>query len=59
MIAVNGWCAGGKGGGGGREKGGECSVNGEGGGRLLSKLSPTVLPDAVLPKFEMKNVGSL
>ncbi len=44
-----------------REKGGggECSVNGGGGGRLLSKFSPTVLPDAVLSNFEMKNVGSL
>ncbi len=34
MITVNGWCAGGK-------EGGECSVNGEDGETLLSKLSPT------------------
>ncbi len=54
MMTVNGWCAGGKGGG-----RGECSVNGGGGGRLLSKLSPAILSGAVLPKLEMKNVGSL
>ncbi len=34
MITFNGWCAGGK--------GGECSINGGDGERLLSKLSPTV-----------------
>ncbi len=35
MITVNGWCAGGKGGGGGRL--GECSVKGGNGERLLPK----------------------
>ncbi len=43
MITVNGWCAVGKGDGGrGNEGGGECSINGGDGERLLSKLSPTV-----------------
>ncbi len=43
MIIANGWCAGGKVGGGGvGKKGGECSVNGGGGERLLSKLPPIV-----------------
>ncbi len=41
MITVNGWCAGGKGGGLG-EGGDECPVNGGDGERLLSKLPPTV-----------------
>ncbi len=42
MITVNGWCAGGKGGGcRGRGMGGR-SVNGGDGERLLSKLPPTV-----------------
>ncbi len=40
MITVNGCCAGGKVGGG--EVGDECSVNGGGGERLLSKLPLTV-----------------
>ncbi len=44
MITVNGWCAGGKGGGwvGQRGGGDECSANGGDGERLLSKLPPTV-----------------
>ncbi len=42
MITVNGWCAGGKGGGVEKRGGGECSVNGGDGERLLSKLSPAV-----------------
>ncbi len=41
MITVNGWCAGGKGGGIGENGMGECSVNGGDGERLLSKLPPT------------------
>ncbi len=41
MITVNGWCAGGKRGVGGRGLG-ECSVNGGDGETLLSKLPPTV-----------------
>ncbi len=42
MITVNGWCAGGKGGGVGQRGVGECSVNGGDGERLLSKPTPTV-----------------
>ncbi len=42
MLSVNGWCAGGKVGGGLGKKGDECSVNGRGGERLLSKLPPIV-----------------
>ncbi len=42
MITVNWWCAGGMGR--GVDKlGNECSVNGGGGERLLSKISPTFL----------------
>ncbi len=42
MITVNGWCEGGKeGGGSGKEGAGECLVNGGDGERFLSKLSQT------------------
>ncbi len=42
MITVNGWGAGGKGGGVGQRGGDDCLVNGGDGERLLSKLPPTV-----------------
>ncbi len=42
MIAVTGWCAGGKRGRGLGYRGGECSFNRGDGERLLSKLPPAV-----------------
>ncbi len=57
MITVNGWCAGGMGG--GRELGDECSVNGGEGARHLCKLYPNFLKILIEGVVTIRGIGAI